>query len=79
MQGGGAIFLVASLSCVVLSEVFRTRSILYYAGLSGALALAAAAALASPAANAHIGQAGSVLAIAGFTAGAVYWLIARPS
>ncbi len=79
MEGGGTVFLVASISCAVLSEVFRTRSILYYVGLTGAIALAAAAAISSPAFIPHAGQAGSALPIAGFAAGAVYWLIARPS
>lgn len=79
MEGGSTVFLCASLSCAVLSEVLRSRSILYYVGLSGALALIAAAAVSSPAFTPHAGQAGSALPIAGFVAGAVYWLIARPS
>jgi hypothetical protein len=79
MDGGGAIFLAASISCVVLSEVFRARSLIFYMAAAGALGVAAATALSSPSISGVTGQSAAALPIAGFIAGAVYWLIAGRS
>ena len=74
IQGGSALFVAAGIAGVVLSEVFRTRSLLFYAGATGALTAALAAALwRQPGAA---GNAQAALAMAGFVAGAVYWMIA---
>jgi hypothetical protein len=77
MQGGSAVFLAAAIAGVLLGEVFKTRSLIFYSGVTGALTAALAATLwethaqgASPAAAA--------LAMAGFVAGGVYWVIAGP-
>lgn len=75
IQGGSALFLAAGIAGVLLSEIFRTRLFLFYAGATGALAAVLAAALWQQS-NAGNAQAAASLAMAGFVAGAVYWMIA---
>jgi len=48
MQGGSAVFLAAAIVGVLLGEVFRTRSLVFYVGATGAMtALLAAASRAT--------------------------------
>jgi hypothetical protein len=78
MEGGEALFLAAGIAGVLLGEIFRTRSLLFYAGATGALTAVFAAAFwqqANAPGNAH---AAAALAMAGFVAGSVYWMIAGP-
>jgi hypothetical protein len=74
MQGGSAVVIAAAIAGVLLGEVFRSRSLVFYAGATGGLSAALAAAwphdFAAPAAT---------LAMAGFVAGSIYWLIASPN
>ncbi len=79
IQGGSALFLAAAIAGVLLSEVFKTRSLLFYAGATGALTAVLAAALWQQAAVAGHTQAAAPLAMAGFVAGGVYWMIAGHS
>ena len=44
MQGGSAVFLAAGIVGVLLGEVFRTRSLVFYVGATGALTAVFAAA-----------------------------------
>ncbi len=79
IDGGSAVFLAAGIAGVLLSEIFKTRQFLFYAGATGALTAVLAAALwqqANAAGNPHTAAA---LAMAGFVAGGVYWMIAGPS
>jgi hypothetical protein len=77
MQGGTAIFIAAAIVGVLLSEIFRSRSLIFYAGATGGLATALATAWqfsAYPSATPA-----TTLAMAGFVAGGVYWLVAGPN
>ena len=79
MQGGTAVFLAAGIGGVLLSEVFRTRSLLFYVGATGALTALFAAAFWQDGGPLGIAPAASALAMAGFVAGGIYWMIASPS
>ncbi len=80
IEGGSAVFLAAGIAGVLLSEIFKTRSLLLYAGATGALTAVFAAALWQQQANAPgTAQAAAALAMAGFVAGGVYWMIAGHS
>jgi hypothetical protein len=79
IQGGSALFLAAGIAGVLLSEIFKTRSLLFYAGATGALTALLAAALLQQANAAGNAQAAASLAMAGFVAGGVYWMIAGHS
>jgi hypothetical protein len=79
IQGGSALFLAAGIAGVLLSEIFKTRSLLFYAAATGALTAVLAAALWQQANAAGNAQAAAALAIAGFVAGGVYWMIAGHS
>ncbi len=79
MQGGSSVFLAAAIAGVLLSEVFKTRSLVFYAGATGALTAALAAALWEQSAMPGVTPAITALAMAGFVAGGVYWTIASPS
>jgi hypothetical protein len=77
MQGGSAVFIAAAIVGVLLSEVFRSGSLIFYVGATGGLTAALAAAWRlsmSPAAAPAM-----TLAMAGFVAGGVYWLVAGPN
>jgi hypothetical protein len=77
MQGGPAIFVASAIVGVLLSEIFRSRSLVFYAGATGGLATALAAVWQfnmSPGA-----MPATTLAMAGFVAGGVYWLVAGPN
>ncbi len=76
MQGAPSLFLAAAIAGVLLSEIFKARSLLFYAGATGALAAVLAAALWEQTSTAGSAQAAAGLAIAGFVAGSVYWLLA---
>jgi hypothetical protein len=76
--GGSALFLAAGIAGVLLSEIFKTRLFLFYAGATGALTALFAAALWQQS-NAGNAQTAAALAMAGFVAGGVYWIIAVPS
>ncbi len=74
MQGGSAVFIAAAIVGVLLSEVFRSRSLIFYVGATGGLTAALAAAWrlgGSPGAAPAM-----TLAMAGFVAGFIYWLVA---
>ncbi len=76
MRGGSSLFLAVGIAGVLLSEIFRTRSLLYYAGATGALAAVLATAVwphGNTAGNAH---AAAALGMAGFVAGGIYWIVA---
>ena len=45
IDGGSAVFLAAGIAGVLLSEIFKTRQFLFYAGATGALTAVLAAAL----------------------------------
>ena len=79
IQGGSALFLAAGIAGVLLSEIFKTRLFLFYAGATGALAALLAAALWQQANAGGNAQAAASLAMAGFVAGAVYWIVAGHS
>jgi hypothetical protein len=79
IDGASALFLAAAIAGVLLSEIFKTRLLLFYAGATGALTAIFAAALWQQASAAGNAQAAAALAMAGFVAGGVYWLIAVPS
>jgi hypothetical protein len=76
ISGGSALFLAAGIAGVLLSEIFKTRSLLFYASATGALAAVLAAALWQQTNAAGNAQAAASLAIAGFVSGGVYWMIA---
>lgn len=78
VQGGPALAIAAAVSGVVLSEVFRMRSLVLYAAVTGAMTIGVAATLSGTAAG-NVGYAAAILAIAGFAAGAAYWLVAGRS
>jgi hypothetical protein len=78
VAGASALFLAAAIAGVLLSEIFKTRALLFYAGATGALTAVLAAALWRETAGGSP-QAAAALAMAGFVAGWVYWLIAVPS
>jgi hypothetical protein len=77
--GAPVLFLAAAIAGVLLSEIFKSRAFLFYAGATGALtALLASAMWQSP------GMGGSAqttmgLALAGCVTGGCYWLMASPS
>ena len=79
MQGGTAVFLAAAIVGVLLSEVFRTRSLLFYVGATGALTALFAAAFWQDGGPLGAAPAATALAMAGFVAGGIYWMIASPS
>ncbi len=62
-----------------MSEIFKTRLFLFYAGATGALTALFAAALWQQSNAAGNAQTAAALAMAGFVAGGVYWMIAVPS
>lgn len=74
-QGVAAVFLATAISGIALSEFLKTRSLTFYAGATGALSVLLAIALSNgltPMTNAN---SAAVFAIAGFIAGALYWLL----
>ena len=79
IDGGSALFLAAGIAGVLLSEIFKTRLFLFYAGATGALTALFAAALWQQSSAAGNAQTAAALAMAGFVAGGVYWMIAVPS
>lgn len=79
MAGGSALFLAAGIAGVLLGEIFKTRSLLFYSGATGALTAVLAAALWQQANANGTAQAAAALAMAGFVAGGVYWMIAGHS
>jgi hypothetical protein len=79
MQGGSAVFLAAGIAGVLLGEVFRTRSLVFYVGATGALTALFAAAFWHEGGPLATAPAASALAMAGFVAGGIYWMIASPS
>ncbi len=79
MQGGTSVFLAAAIAGVLLSEVFRTRSLLFYVGATGALTALFAAAFWQDGGPLGTAPAAAALAMAGFVAGGIYWMIASPS
>jgi hypothetical protein len=74
MQGGSAVFIGSAVAGVLLSEVFGTRSILYYMAAAGALSVLLASGL-TPVGFQTVKAGSSAIAIAGFAGGAVYWLV----
>jgi hypothetical protein len=76
IQGGSALFLAAGIAGVLLGEVFKTSSLLFYAAATGALTAVLAAALWQQVHSAGSAQTAGALAVAGFVAGTVYWMIA---
>ncbi|MGO9174459.1 MAG: hypothetical protein ACLP7P_21190 [Rhodomicrobium sp.] len=79
IQGGSALFLAAGIAGVLLSEIFKTRALLFYAGATGALTSVLAAALWQQTNAGGNAQAAAAVAMAGFVAGTVYWMIAGQS
>ncbi len=79
IEGGSALFLAAGIAGVLLSEIFKTRLLLFYAGATGALTAVLAAALWQQANAAGNAQTAAALAMAGFVAGGVYWMVAGHS
>jgi hypothetical protein len=79
MQGGSAVFLAAGIAGVLLGEVFRTRSLLFYVAATGALTALFAAVFWREGGPLGAAPAASALAMAGFVAGGIYWMIASPS
>jgi hypothetical protein len=79
ISGGSAVFLAAGIAGVLLSEIFKTRSLLFYASATGALTAVFAAALWQQSHFGGTAQAAASLAMAGFVAGTVYWIVAVPS
>jgi hypothetical protein len=76
IQGGSALFLAAGIAGVLLGEIFKTVSLLFYAAATGTLTAVLAAALWQQVHAAGSAQAAGALAVAGFVAGTVYWMIA---
>lgn len=76
IQGGSALFLAAGIAGVLLGEIFKTTSLLFYAAATGALTAVLAAALWQQVHAAGSAQTAGALAVAGFVAGTVYWMIA---
>jgi hypothetical protein len=76
IQGGSALFLAAGIAGVLLGEVFKTSSLLFYAAATGALTAVLAAALWQQVHAAGNAQTAGALAVAGFVAGTIYWMIA---
>jgi hypothetical protein len=76
VEGSSALFLATGIAGVLLGEVFKTYSLLFYAASTGALTAILAAALWQQAHAAGNAQTAAVLAVAGFVAGTVYWMIA---
>jgi len=79
MQGGSSVFLAAGIAGVLLGEVFRTRSLVFYVGATGALTALFAAAFWHEGGPLGTAPAAAALAMAGFVAGGIYWMIASPS
>jgi hypothetical protein len=79
MQGGSAVFIAAAIVGVLLSEVFRSQSLVFYAGATGGLTAALAAAWPQYISSATAAAPAVTLAMAGFVAGSIYWLIASPN
>ena len=79
MQGGSAVFLAAAIVGVLLGEVFRTRSLVFYVGATGGLTALFAAAFWHEGGPLGTAPAAAALAMAGFVAGGIYWMIASPS
>ena len=79
MQGASAVFLAAAIVGVLLGEVFRTRSLVFYVGATGTLTAVLAAALWQDGPALSFAPATTALAMAGFVAGGIYWMIASPS
>ncbi len=79
IEGGSALFLAAGIAGVLLSEIFKTRLLLFYAGATGGLTAVLAAALWQQANAAGNAQTAAALAMAGFVAGGVYWVVAGHS
>ncbi len=78
MHGGSAVFLAAAIAGVLLGEIFKSRSLVFYAGATGALTSALAAAFWQHSSTLGTTPAAAALAMAGFVAGGVYWMIAAP-
>lgn len=76
IEGGSALFLAAGIAGVLLSEIFKTRLLLFYAGATGALTAVLAAGLWQQTNAAGNAQTAAALAMAGFVAGGVYWMVA---
>jgi hypothetical protein len=76
IEGGSALFLAAGIAGVLLGEIFKTSSLLFYAAATGALTAVLAAALWQQVHAAGNAQTAGALAVAGFAAGTVYWMIA---
>jgi hypothetical protein len=76
IEGGSALFLAAGIAGVLLGEIFKTTSLLFYAAATGALTAVLAAALWQQVHAAGSAQTAGALAVAGFVAGTVYWMIA---
>jgi hypothetical protein len=76
IEGGSALFLGAGIAGVLLGEIFKTSSLLFYAAATGALTAVLAAALWQQVHMAGSAQTAGALAVAGFVAGTVYWMIA---
>jgi hypothetical protein len=78
-EGASALFLALAIAGVLLSEIFKVRPLLFYAGATGALTAIFAAALWQQTSAPGNAQTAAALAMAGFVAGGVYWLLAVPS
>jgi hypothetical protein len=76
IRAGSALFLAAGIAGVLLGEIFKITSLLFYAAATGALTAALAAALWQQLHSVGNAQAAGALAVAGFVAGTVYWTIA---
>ncbi len=76
IEGGGALFLGAGIAGVLLGEVIKTRSLLFYSAATGALTAALAATLWQQGHVPGNARTAAALAMAGFVAGAIYWMIA---
>ncbi len=79
MQGGSAVVLAAAIVGVLLGEVFRSRSLVFYAGATGGLSAGLAAAWPHSVASGAAAAPAVTLAMAGFVAGTIYWLVASPN
>jgi hypothetical protein len=76
LQGGGAVVLAAAIAGVLLGEVLRSRSLLFYAGATGALSVALAGAFWRVDLTSLTSPVSAALVMAGCVAGTIYWLIA---
>jgi hypothetical protein len=76
IEGSSALFLAAGIAGVLLGEVFKTSSLLFYAAATGALTAVLAAALWQQVHAAGNAQTAGALAVGGFVAGMVYWTVA---